>query len=100
MGLANEIMREIRDLEKDGNSGFKAPYSDLQMLGKFHTTVGSFMNKYIGRSWTGRGDVLVPSHNMCMIYEDEEGNTHMKNDSRILPDGTKVPIRQYLRNLI
>lgn len=64
MGLANELMREIQHLNPKLPSPYKAPYSDHQMLGKLHTTVGSYFNKFIARLWSGRGDVLVPSHNM------------------------------------
>ena len=42
-------------------------------------SVGVEFNKYIARQWSGRADVIVPSHNLAMIYEDEEGNTYMAN---------------------
>ena len=88
MGLANEISKDLLKLYADPNFSiyFSAPFSDGQLLGKTHTTIGSQLNKYIARSWTGRADVLVPSHNMWMIYEDDPvdgelyGTTYMAND--------------------
>ena len=100
MGLANELMREIQHLNPKLPSPYKAPYSDHQMLGKLHTTVGSYFNKFIARLWSGRGDVLVPSHNMCMLYEDESGITYFKDDIKYLPDGTEMNIKDYLRSLV
>lgn len=98
MGLANELMREIQKVSSEIN--YKAPYSDHQMLGKLHTTVGSYFNKFIARMWSGRGDVLVPSHNTCMLYEDDLGIKYLANDFKYLEDGTKVNIREYLRNQV
>lgn len=100
MGLANELMREIQHLNPKLPSPYKAPYSDHQMLGKLHTTVGSYFNKFIARLWSGRGDVLVPSHNMCMLYEDESGITYFKDDIKYLPDGSEMNIKDYLRSLV
>lgn len=96
VSLTNEIIREIIKTE----DLLKIPYSDGQMIGKSHTSIGSEFNKYISRQWTGRGDVLVPSHNIAMIFEDKEGNTYMGNDMKIHPDGKKESIRTYLTNLV
>jgi hypothetical protein len=70
------------------------------MLGKSHTSIGSEFNKYISRQWTGRGDVLVPSHNIAMVFEDEQGNTYMADDEKIYADGRRESIRTYLSNLV
>ena len=44
MGLANELMKEIKE-----SKALNPPYSDHQLLGKLHTTVGSYFNKFIAR---------------------------------------------------
>lgn len=95
MGLANELMKEIKE-----SKALNPPYSDHQLLGKLHTTVGSYFNKFIARMWTGRGDVLVPSHNMCMLYEDDEGVTYFKNDFKYLSNGNTVSITEYLESQV
>jgi hypothetical protein len=48
MGLINEITRGIIKLQNEYK--VTVPYSDHQMLGKTHTTIGSQLNKYIARS--------------------------------------------------
>lgn len=96
VGLMNEVVRELVLVQ----SRLKIPYSDGQMLGKSHTSIGSEFNKYISRQWTGRGDVLVPSHNIAMIFEDEQGNTYMADDEKIHTDGNRESIRTYLSNLV
>ncbi|MEG0773627.1 hypothetical protein [Clostridium sp.] len=50
MGLVNEIMAELQNLGSNYKDGIKPPYSDHQMLGKLHTTVGSYLNKFISRN--------------------------------------------------
>lgn len=99
MGLANEIARNIDKANKELSSKFKIPYSDGQVLGKVHTSIGSMFNKYISRTWTGRADVIVPSHNFVMVYEDDEGFVHMNNDFKII-GGLKIPIVQFLRRKV
>ncbi len=79
--LAGEIVKEIEKYNRTASNKLNIPYSDAQIVSKFHTTVGSYMNKFISRSWSGRADVLVPSHNMFMVYEDANGNTLLYNDS-------------------
>lgn len=96
MGLVNQIAKELLKIKTD----LHIPYSDGQMIGKMHTSVGVEFNKYIARQWSGRADVIVPSHNLAMIYEDEEGNTYMANDKKYLPNGETISIGQYLRNLV
>lgn len=99
MGLVNELMREIQTVNPNLTVKYIPPYSDHQMLGKLHTTVGVYFNKFIARLWNGRGDVLVPSHNLFMIYEDTDGVTYMKDDKKILLDGS-MPITDYLANKV
>ena len=96
MGLVNQIAKELLKIQTD----LHIPYSDGQMIGKMHTSVGVEFNKYIARQWSGRADVIVPSHNLAMIYEDEEGNTYMANDKKYLPNGETISIGQYLHNLV
>lgn len=96
MGIVNQIAKELLKIQTD----LHIPYSDGQMIGKMHTSVGVEFNKYIARQWSGRADVIVPSHNLAMIYEDEEGNTYMANDKKYLPDGETISIGQYLSNLV
>ena len=105
MGLINEITRDIIKLQN--NYKVTVPYSDHQMLGKVHTTVGSQLNKYIARSWTGRADVLVPSHNLFMIYEDEVpngelyGTTYLADDKHYnLETGETESVGDYLHNKV
>lgn len=106
-GLINGFMREIKKIDSALNSeGFiySAPYSDHQMLGKAHTSIGSLFRKYIRRTWSGRADVLVPSHNMAMLFEDEQGNTFMLGDSKYVVNDNgeinRINIIDYLDNLI
>ena len=103
-GLINGFMREIKKIGSALNSeGFiySAPYSDHQMLGKSHTSIGSLFRKFIKRTWTGRADVLVPSHNMAMLYEDEEGNTFMYGDIKYDNiSGKSIEISSYLSQYI
>jgi hypothetical protein len=71
-GLANEIATAIKQYDaiykSQTGESLLMPVSDRQVLSKYHTTVGSMLNKYIARKWTGRGDVLAPSVNLCMKY--------------------------------
>lgn len=99
MGLANEIARNIDKANKELSGEFKIPYSDGQVLGKVHTSIGSMFNKYISRTWTGRADVIVPSHNFVMVYEDADGLVYMNNDFKF-EGGLKMPIIQFLRRKV
>lgn len=94
--LANSMLVEIQKYNRTASKKLNIPYSDAQLVGKFHTTVGSYMNKFISRSWAGRADVLVPSHNMFMVYEDAYGNVYQYDD---MYDGN-VPIKQHLRDQV
>ena len=100
-GIINDVLKHIK---ANNIQGIKPPYSDQQMLGKFHTSVGSYMNKIISRVWNGRGDVLVPSHNLFMLYEDDDGVKFTSNDFKFIKDEngntTKVKAREYLRNKV
>jgi hypothetical protein len=96
MGLVNQIAKELLKIQTD----LHIPYSDGQMIGKMHTSVGVEFNKYIARQWSGRADVIVPAHNLAMIYEDAEGNTYMANDKKYLPNGETISIGQYLHDLV
>lgn len=105
MGLINEITRGIIKLQNKHK--VTVPYSDHQMLGKTHTTIGSQLNKYIARSWTGRADVLVPSHNLFMIYEDEVpegelyGITYLADDKHYnLETNETESVGEYLHNKV
>lgn len=100
MGLANEIMAELQNLSNEYNKDLKPPYSDHQVLGKLHTTVGSYLNKFISRTWTGRGDVLVPSHNMFMIYEDDDNTKFLYSDVKYNIDGSSIKAGEYLHNKV
>ena len=107
MGLINEITRDIIKLQNKYKVTVPVPYSDHQMLGKVHTTIGSQLNKYIARSWTGRADVLVPSHNLFMIYEDEVpngelyGTTYLADDKHYnLETGETESVGDYLHNKV
>ena len=67
---------------------------------KAHTTVGSYFNKFIARSWTGTGDVLMAS-DMCKVLEDENGIVYFVNDKKYLTDDngnfvSSIPIKEYL----
>lgn len=91
---ANELLSEIKNI-----TDLKVPYSDHQVLNKLHTTIGSYLNKFIARNWTGRADVLMPSHNMFMVYEDENGNRFMPSDFKQI-NGQKLKISKYLSNFM
>lgn len=93
-GYANELLGELKEYDR-----LMVPYSDHQILGKLHTTVGSHLNKFIARNWTGRADVLMPSHNLFMVYEDEDGIRHMANDYKFV-DNTKVKIQKHLHDFV
>ena len=95
MGLANQLSAELLNYNKSVDGKFIIPYSDRQFLSKYHTTTGSYFNKFIARKWSGRGDVIVPSHNMAMIYEDFEGNTYLPSDNK-LENGSEINIKEYL----
>ena len=110
MGLANEIAIAIKEYDaqyKTAHNGesLLMPVSDRQVLSKYHTTVGSMLNKYIARKWTGRGDVLAPSTNLCMKYH-YKGVDYLMNDYvyEIDPDNPaaqiKIPIKQFLHNVV
>jgi hypothetical protein len=45
IGLMNEVIRELVLVQ----SHLKIPYSDGQMIGKSHTSIGAEFNKYISR---------------------------------------------------
>lgn len=79
IGLANEIAQDIQNIPE-----LKLPKSDLQILAKANSTIGSYMNEFIARSWRGRADVLMPSHNIAMLYEDSEGNIFMNGDKKYI----------------
>ena len=108
MGLANRLSAELLEYNKTASKPFIIPYSDRQFLSKYHTTTGSYFNKFIARKWSGRGDVIVPSHNMAMMYEDLDGNTYLPSDniyvSKAIPDGsvenTSENIKQHLRSIV
>lgn len=110
MGLANEIAIAIKEYDaqyKTAHNGesLLMPVSDRQVLSKYHTTVGSMLNKYIARKWTGRGDVLAPSTNLCMKYH-YKGINYLMNDYvyEIDPDNPaiqiKIPVKQFLHNVV
>ena len=98
LSVATEIMNDLKELGTQID--LKAPYSDNGVIGKLHTTVGSYLNKFISRNWNGRADVMVPSHNMFMIYEDDDGTRFLYNDSKYNSDGSAVPVAIYLHNKV
>ena len=54
MGLANEIATAIKEYDSQyktthNGESLLMPISDRQVLSKYHTTVGSMLNKYIAR---------------------------------------------------
>lgn len=89
MGLANAIAVELQ------HKNILVPISDRQHLSKYHTTVGSYFNKFIARAWTGRADVLMPGNDMLMIYEDLDGSTYMPGD---INHETGLSIRDHIRD--
>lgn len=92
---ANEICRQLKDL----NEEFEPPYSDHQILMKMHTLVGSYFNKFIAREWTGTGDVLMASSGLALIMEDENGQTYMASDDKIIFENgieKRINIKKYL----
>lgn len=95
ISVANAIVKEIKDISKE----LSIPYSDNLILGKAHTSVGSYLNKFISRTWNGRGDVLVPSHNMFMIYEDDDGTKFTSGDFKYFVDHEE-PVTSYLHNKV
>lgn len=99
ISLANEIMKELGNLENNITK-LITPYSDHQIIGKMHTTIGSYLNKFISRNWNGRGDVLVPSHNMFMVYEDDNGVIFTVNDFKFNLDGSKIKASKYLHDKV
>lgn len=100
MGLANALAAELQKYN------LLVPVSDRQHLSKYHTTVGSYFNKFIARAWTGRADVLMPGNNMLMVYEDVDGTVYLPGDThfKMADDGVTVVgrenIRDYLRSLM
>lgn len=108
MGMANEIMKQVEKINKGAMESiqkYNTPYSDHQMLGKFHTSVGSYFNKFISRTWSGRSDILMPSHNLVMMldgemYDSDSSDVHFVNDFKYMPDGTKIPMMQYLEGIV
>lgn len=100
MGIASEILLDLQNISNKYKTNIKVPYSDNQVLGKLHTTVGSYLNKFISRNWTGRADVLVPSHNMFMLYEDDDNTKYLFNDLKYNDDGSTINAVEYLHNKV
>lgn len=99
MGLTNALAVELQKYN------LFIPVSDRQHLAKYHTTVGSYFNKFIARAWTGRADVLMPGYNMLMVYEDVDGTVYLPGDNHVEIDDNgeilnQTNIRNYLNELM
>ena len=86
LGLAQSLCKGYAQQLKENPgmsiSDLKIPYSDENILGKLNANIISYLNRYISRKYQGAQDVMVPSHDISMIFEDNEGNLYTSLDIR------------------
>lgn len=86
MGLAQALMAKVNEVIQ-ANPGVSLddlnvniPFSDENLMGKVASDVIIYTNNFIKRKYAGSADIMVPSYDIVMVYEDENGNKYNSMD--------------------
>lgn len=86
LGLAQALMEQINE-KIQANPGVSLqdlniaiPFSDENLMGKIASDVVIYTNGFIKRKYAGSADIMVPSYDILMIFEDETGRKYNSLD--------------------
>jgi hypothetical protein len=86
LGLAQALMEQINE-KIQANPGVSLqdlniaiPFSDENLMGKIASDVVIYTNGFIKRKYAGSADIMVPSYDILMIFEDEAGRKYNSLD--------------------
>lgn len=86
LGLAQALMEQINEKIQANpgvsleDLGIAIPFSDENLMGKIASDVVIYTNGFIKRKYAGSADVMVPSYDILMLFEDETGRKYNSLD--------------------
>ena len=92
LGLAQALMEQINEKIQANpgvsldDLGIAIPFSDENLMGKIASDVVIYTNGFIKRKYAGSADVMVPSYDILMIFEDESGRKYNSLDLITRPE--------------